>query len=121
MIFTGFLSVTFLNNKISNVKWLGIITCCTGLVIVGISDFISSKNVSFIDTNGIITGSLHLFLNFLYLIFIKFFFKGDLLIIISRIIQSAQLIYEEKYIKKYSVPSLIAAGCEGVFGKRKNF
>jgi drug/metabolite transporter (DMT)-like permease len=71
MIFTGFLSVTFLNNKISNVKWLGIITSCLGLVIVGISDFISSKNVSFIDTNGIITGSLHLFLNLILIKFLK--------------------------------------------------
>ena len=36
------------------------------------------------------------------------------MIIISRIVTSVQLVYEEKYIKKYSIPSLVAVGWEGI-------
>ena len=56
MVFTGLLSVAFLGNKITWSKWLGILICCAGLVIVGFCDFLSSTNAPFADINGIITG-----------------------------------------------------------------
>ena len=41
---------------------------------------------------------------------------GDCLIIGSQILVSIQMVLEEKYTKKYSIPVLQAVGLEGLFG-----
>lgn len=62
MIFTGLLSVAFLNNKLQPYKWLGIVMVVIGLSVIGVCDFIYSNN-STSDVNGIIAGKqIHLFL-----------------------------------------------------------
>lgn len=38
---------------------------------------------------------------------------GDLLIVMGQIITASQMVYEEKFIYKYNVPSLQAVGWEG--------
>lgn len=40
---------------------------------------------------------------------------GDLLIITAQVIVAIQMVYEEKFLKKYDVPALLAVGLEGSF------
>ena len=54
-MFTGLLSVGFLGRRLRYFQWIGIGTVLAGLVIVGLSDFISSDNTNS-DINGVITG-----------------------------------------------------------------
>jgi drug/metabolite transporter (DMT)-like permease len=58
MIFTGLLSVAFLNAKLQPHKWLGILMVVIGLSVIGVCDFIYS-NSSTTDTNGIIAGNCY--------------------------------------------------------------
>ncbi|KAJ8686463.1 hypothetical protein QAD02_022257 [Eretmocerus hayati] len=95
IVFTGLLSVGFLNKKLGSREWTGIIFVILGLSVVGISDVTSMKNTH-VDSNAVIT--------------------GDLLIIIAQIIQSIQMVVEEKYVAGLDIPALQAVGWEGVFG-----
>ncbi|KAK8732160.1 hypothetical protein OTU49_007215, partial [Cherax quadricarinatus] len=72
-----------------------IVTVLAGLVVVGLSDFLSSSEDTS-DINGIIT--------------------GDLLIVMAQIISATQMVVEERLLTKYNVPPLLAVGWEGVFG-----
>ena len=38
---------------------------------------------------------------------------GDLIIIMAQVVVAAQMVYEEKYVKKHNVPPLQAVGWEG--------
>lgn len=42
-----------------------------------------------------------------------FFFTGDLLIIMAQIIAAVQMVYEEKFVTRYSIPAMQAVGWEG--------
>nr|XP_053646127.1 solute carrier family 35 member F6-like isoform X1 [Cherax quadricarinatus] len=95
IVFTGFLSVAFLGRHLRYFHWLGIVTVLAGLVVVGLSDFLSSSEDTS-DINGIIT--------------------GDLLIVMAQIISATQMVVEERLLTKYNVPPLLAVGWEGVFG-----
>uniref|UniRef100_A0A1I8A5W8 TPT domain-containing protein n=1 Tax=Steinernema glaseri TaxID=37863 RepID=A0A1I8A5W8_9BILA len=95
IIFTGLLSVAFLNSKLKGYKWLGMGFVTLGLVVVGLTDILFSDNKS-TDINAVIT--------------------GDLLIIMAQIIVAIQMVYEQKYLEKYDVPALFAVGLEGLFG-----
>lgn len=57
IVFTGLLSVAFLNRKLTFVKWFGIACIILGLGVVGLSDF-SSKGASGLGKNNMITGIL---------------------------------------------------------------
>lgn len=54
-MFTGLLSVGFLGRRLRYFHWLGIVLVLIGLVVVGLSDFISSSQTNQ-DLNGVITG-----------------------------------------------------------------
>ncbi|KAG8177902.1 hypothetical protein JTE90_020182 [Oedothorax gibbosus] len=96
IVFTGLLSVAFLERKLKSYEWLGIFIVIVGLACVGISDIINpSKTVTF-SRNSIIT--------------------GDLLIIMAQIIVATQMVVEEKFLTKYNVPALQGVGWEGLFG-----
>lgn len=95
IVFTGLLSVAFLGRKIKWFQWLGILIVITGLVIVGVSDFIGGGTEGY-TTNGIIT--------------------GDLLIIAAQVVTATQMVVEEKFITKHNVPPLLCVGWEGLFG-----
>lgn len=45
-----------------------------------------------------------------------FYVAGDLLIVIACIVTSSQMVYEEKYVKRYGVHPLRAVGSEGLCG-----
>lgn len=95
IVFTGMLSVGFLNRKLGSREWFGICLVLNGLALVGLSDFIM-KHDDNVSTNSIIT--------------------GDLLIICAQVITAVQMVVEEKYVAGLDVPALQAAGWEGVFG-----
>ncbi|XP_022344733.2 solute carrier family 35 member F6-like [Crassostrea virginica] len=96
IIFTALLSVAFLGSTIRKVMWAGIFVILVGLALVGISDIIFGSDSAQTDTNGIIA--------------------GDLLIIMAQIIAAVQMVYEEKFVTRYSVPAMQAVGWEGFFG-----
>ncbi|XP_018015720.1 solute carrier family 35 member F6 isoform X2 [Hyalella azteca] len=95
IVFTGLLSVAFLNQKLRYFNWLGIALVIVGLVVVGVSDFLGDNTEDF-DTNGIIT--------------------GDLLIIAAQVVTATQMVVEQRFLTKHTVPALLAVGWEGLFG-----
>lgn len=95
IIFTGILSVAFLDRKLEAQKWAGIILVILGLIIVGFTDFITMKKEQK-ATNSVIT--------------------GDLLIICAQVITATQMVIEEKFIAGKDIPALQAVGWEGIFG-----
>lgn len=56
IVFTGLLSVAFLGRKLRYFQWIGMFVVITGLVIVGVSDFIGSSDSEGYTINSIITG-----------------------------------------------------------------
>ncbi|XP_042860156.1 solute carrier family 35 member F6-like isoform X2 [Penaeus japonicus] len=96
IIFTGLLSVAFLGRKLRYFQWLGILAIIAGLIVVGVSDFMSGDTEGEYTLNGIIT--------------------GDLLIIAAQIVTATQMVVEEKFVTGYRVPALQAVGWEGIFG-----
>ncbi|XP_046741362.1 solute carrier family 35 member F6 [Diprion similis] len=95
IVFTGMLSVGFLDRKLGSREWFGICLIINGLSLVGLSDFIMQNN-SNVSTNSIIT--------------------GDLLIICAQVITAVQMVVEEKYVSGLDIPALQAVGWEGIFG-----
>jgi len=95
IVFTGLLSVAFLNRKLRNYEWLGISFVILGLIIVGTSDLIYGEG----GTHGV-----------------KMMITGDLLIIIAQVLTATQMVLEEKFVSSRNVSPLEAVGWEGVFG-----
>ena len=57
IVFTGILSVGFLNKKLGTREWTGITLVILGLLLVGLSDFITMKDTR-VNTNSVLTGDL---------------------------------------------------------------
>ena len=120
--------------------WAGIFVILVGLALVGISDIIFGSDSAQTDTNGIIAGkggysyimikevypSIYMTVYAMQVTAIckrKFFHVytssaicfniGDLLIIMAQIIAAVQMVYEEKFVTRYSVPAMQAVGWEG--------
>jgi drug/metabolite transporter (DMT)-like permease len=87
IIFTGMLSVAFLDRVLKWREWSGIGAIISGLVVVGMSDFLSGAgNSAHHGRNDIIT--------------------GDELIIMAQVITATQMVYEEKFINKHNIPAM---------------
>ncbi|XP_035233832.1 solute carrier family 35 member F6-like [Stegodyphus dumicola] len=97
IVFTGLLSVAFLERHLRVCEWVGIFIVIFGLLCVGISDDFSSNPGSEHNAslNGIIT--------------------GDLLIVLAQIIVATQMVLEEKFVTKYDISALESIGWEGLF------
>lgn len=95
IVFTGLLSIGFLNRKLGVREWTGIGFVIIGLAFVGVSDILTMEN-SDISINSVIT--------------------GDLLIIFAQVITAVQMVVEEKYMGQQDIPALQAIGWEGIFG-----
>lgn len=95
IVFTGILSVGFLERKLGGREWTGIIFVIAGLAFVGISD-LSYKDNESRGFNSVLT--------------------GDLLIICAQVITAVQMVIEEKFVSGLEIPPLQAVGWEGVFG-----
>ena len=111
-MFTGLLSVAFLNKELRYFHWLGIGSVIAGLIIVGISDFLSEDSDEY-TTNGIITGLMTNFYRHGLFLF-TFDLIGDLLIIAAQVVTATQMVVEEKFLTGYDVPALKAVGWEGI-------
>jgi drug/metabolite transporter (DMT)-like permease len=87
-VFTGLLSVAFLERILKWREWAGIGAVISGLVVVGMSDFVSraTGGQNHHGPNDIIT--------------------GDELIVLAQVITATQMVYEEKFITKYNIPAL---------------
>ncbi|XP_054159226.1 solute carrier family 35 member F6-like [Oppia nitens] len=96
IIFTGLLSVAFLNRNLKHYQWIGIFFVMTGLAIVGVSDMVFGSHNDAKGSNGVIT--------------------GDLLIIMAQIITATQMVVEEKFVSGSNVSPLQAVGWEGLYG-----
>ncbi|XP_076021496.1 solute carrier family 35 member F6 [Genypterus blacodes] len=96
IVFTGLLSVAFLGRRLVPSQWIGIVITILGLVIVGLSDFVTGHHDDSHKLSDVIT--------------------GDLLIIMAQIIAAVQMVLEEKFVYKYDVHPLRAVGTEGFFG-----
>lgn len=84
------LSVAFLDRVLKWREWSGIGAIISGLVVVGMSDFMSGAgNSGHHGRNDIIT--------------------GDELIIMAQVITATQMVYEEKFITKHNIPAMQAS------------
>ncbi|KAF7995596.1 hypothetical protein HCN44_006703 [Aphidius gifuensis] len=95
IVFTGILSVGFLERKLGGREWTGIILVIVGLLFVGVSD-LTTTNKDSPGLNSVVT--------------------GDLLIICAQVITAVQMVVEEKFVSGLEIPPLQAVGWEGVFG-----
>ncbi|XP_018309325.1 solute carrier family 35 member F6 [Mycetomoellerius zeteki] len=95
IVFTGMLSIGFLNRKLGVREWIGISFVIIGLSFVGVSDILVMENND-VSANSVIT--------------------GDLLIILAQVITAVQMVVEEKYVGQQDIPALQAIGWEGIFG-----
>ncbi|KAI4491113.1 hypothetical protein M0802_010423 [Mischocyttarus mexicanus] len=95
IVFTGILSIGFLNRTFGGREWTGIVFVIIGLALVGISDMMIRKDDD-VSLNSILT--------------------GDLLIICAQVITAIQMVVEEKFIAGQDIPALQAVGWEGIFG-----
>ncbi|XP_033859880.1 solute carrier family 35 member F6-like [Acipenser ruthenus] len=96
IVFTGLLSVAFLERKLMVSQWIGIFITITGLLVVGLADFVSGEKDEQHKLSEVIT--------------------GDLLIIMAQVIVAVQMVLEEKFVYKHDVHPLRAVGTEGFFG-----
>ncbi|CAG9815222.1 unnamed protein product [Phaedon cochleariae] len=96
IVFVGLLSTGFLHRVLNKRQWSGIVFVIIGLAVVGVADFISKDPDDSHGNNDIIT--------------------GDMLIVIAQIIQSIQMVVEEKFVAGQDIPPLQAVGWEGLFG-----
>lgn len=96
IIFTGLLSVAFLNSRLKLYQWVGMFTVIVGLALVGVGDVVFFSGGQHMEKNTVLA--------------------GDLLIILAQGIVAIQMTFEEKIIKKYQVPPLQGVGWEGIFG-----
>lgn len=95
IVFTGILSMGFLNRKLGGREWIGIGFVILGLALVGISDIMTMKDED-TNMNSVLT--------------------GDLLIICAQVITAVQMVVEEKFVAGQDIPALQAVGWEGIFG-----
>ncbi|EDQ92026.1 uncharacterized protein MONBRDRAFT_14488 [Monosiga brevicollis MX1] len=94
IIFTGLLSKFWLGRKLEGFRWMGMVLVLIGLLCVGLAAFFSGSSGASAP-NPIL---------------------GDILIIAAQVIVALQMVIEEKFLSKYTVPPLMAVGWEGFFG-----
>jgi len=97
IIFCGILSVTLLKRKLYMFHWLGLCCCVLGLVTVGTSSVLGSKE------QPQSRNSAELLL-------------GIGLVMCGQLVQAAQVIAEEYLMKDVDIPAMQIVGWEGIWG-----
>lgn len=95
VIFTGLLSVLFLNSKLYAFHWTGMFLVLLGLGCVGLASVLNADEGDAGAKNPLL---------------------GDALVIAAQVIVSIQMVVEQKFVGAHNVPALLAVGLEGVFG-----
>ncbi|XP_044757210.1 solute carrier family 35 member F6-like isoform X2 [Coccinella septempunctata] len=96
IVFTALLSYFVFGHVPHWRETSGIIFVILGVVLVGLSDYEDRKESGEKDTTSIIL--------------------GDGMAVVGSFLAGCQVVLEEKYLKKYDIPPLQAAGWEGLFG-----
>ncbi|XP_022117346.2 solute carrier family 35 member F6-like [Pieris rapae] len=96
VLFIGVLSTVFLHKHIQLKEWYEMANIMMGFLTVGVTDVIFASSKDDKGQNSLLT--------------------GDMLIIISLVIPSCQMVYEEKFISNFDIPPMQAVGWEGIFG-----
>eukprot|EP00118_Oscarella_pearsei_P003488 m.14499 g.14499 ORF g.14499 m.14499 type:complete len:395 (+) comp25766_c0_seq1:174-1358(+) len=95
IVFTALLSMAFLRTRIPVYQWIGCFLTVVSLVIVGVGDAL---------VNGSQTPEFNSHIS------------GDLLIVMSELLYSCKIVYEEKILKKHGFDPFQAVGLEGIIG-----
>jgi drug/metabolite transporter (DMT)-like permease len=128
VLFAGFFTIVILRRSLHTHHWLGMVLIMAGAALVGASSIISAskahQNMSPLlgawnklssafsihhseqhdplTAAGPSGASAPLF--------------GDILVVLAQLVAALQFILEEKFLKKYKVPTLLAVGVEGCWG-----
>ena len=104
VIFSAILSILFLKKKIKGYEWLGIVCTTIALIMIGVAG-IKIPAIGEDDTSGdedhVTTGQKIL---------------GSVLVLLSQLVQAAQIVTEEFVLKDINMPALEIVGWEGVWG-----
>ncbi|KAJ3089720.1 hypothetical protein HK102_005686 [Quaeritorhiza haematococci] len=97
VLFTGTLSVIFLNRRHPVYRWFALITVFAGVAVVGMSGIVEGQSGTTAYP-------------------VKSSFVGVLLVVLAQTFTAAQFVIEEKIMCKYDVAPIKAVGLEGLFG-----
>ncbi|KAF4666519.1 hypothetical protein FOL47_004059 [Perkinsus chesapeaki] len=100
IVFSALLSMVFLHRKMNKQNWLGIFLCVVAVTLVGYANLMSHDNATTAKSNT--STALVVF--------------GMVMIVLSQIIQSLQLVTEEKFMKNINIPPFLVVGMEGIWG-----
>ena len=104
VVFAGAFTVVLLKRRLRSHNYLGIVLITAGAALVGASSIVYEKKDH--ARGGGSSASRHAPNPLL----------GDLLVILAQILNAAQFIIEEKFLRTYHPPVLLAVGIEGVVG-----
>lgn len=102
VVFAGVLTILLLKRRLHSHNWLGIVLITAGAALVGASSIVYEKE------DAAAAGGHHRVAPNPLL--------GDLLVILAQLLNAAQFIIEEKYLRQLQPPVLLAVGTEGVVG-----
>jgi len=102
VIFAGLLTVVLLRRRLHSHNWLGIVLISAGAALVGASSIIFDKTDSTKPGSDTPNAANPLL--------------GNFLVAIAQLLNALQFIVEEKFLKQFHPPVLVAVGSEGVVG-----
>ncbi|EER18685.1 conserved hypothetical protein [Perkinsus marinus ATCC 50983] len=97
IVFSALLSIVFLHRKMNRQNWLGIVLCVVAVTLVGYANLMSHDEKSKTNSPALVA-------------------FGMVMIVLSQIIQSLQLVTEEKFMKSINIPPFLVVGMEGIWG-----
>ncbi|KAF4677914.1 hypothetical protein FOZ60_017104 [Perkinsus olseni] len=97
IVFSALLSIVFLHRKMNRQNWLGIVLCVVAVTLVGYANLMSHDEKSKTNSPALVV-------------------FGMVMIVLSQIIQSLQLVTEEKFMKNINIPPFLVVGMEGIWG-----
>ncbi|KAG0346174.1 hypothetical protein BG004_002259 [Podila humilis] len=106
VIFTGILSVIFLNRRLKAFEWFALFTIVAGIATVGLSSVITQGTKTLEDSEPDSDEAIKTAKAFL----------GIFLVLFAQIFTATQFVIEEKFLSGYQIAPLRAVGYEGVFG-----
>lgn len=114
-LFAGLLTIIILKRRLHSHHWLGMVLITAGAAIVGAAStsfqgfqwYQSSSVPPLLLKESAVEGKNYGAHDRL---------RGNLLVVLAQLLTALQFIVEEKYLKGYRVPTLLAIGLEGMWG-----